>query len=64
MIEFDELYRKELINRLPLVYFFAKKKVTNMDNSNYSTVIIDSSSDTPSRKVTKAFRKPITKMQL
>jgi hypothetical protein len=64
MIEFDASYRKELAVRLPLIYFFAKKKIVDLDNYNCSTVIIDLSSDNPTRKRTTSFRKPITKIQL
>jgi hypothetical protein len=64
MIEFDDSYRKDLVNRLPLIYFFAKKKVMDLDNYNCSTVILDLSSDNPTKKRTSAFRKPITKIQL
>jgi hypothetical protein len=64
MIEFEPAYREFLKHRLPLIYFFSKKKVVDPQNYNYSTSVLDTSSDNITKKRTSLFRKPITKIQL
>jgi hypothetical protein len=64
MIEFEASYRKELLNRLPLVYFFARKRVIDIDKNDSSTVVHDPNSNVANKRRTTAFRKPITKIEL
>lgn len=64
MITFDSEYREKIKSRLPLIYFFAKKKIVDPDNYQHITVVNDIDSDLMKKKRTSIFPKPITKIEL
>lgn len=64
MIEFDAEYREKIKSRLPLIYFFARKRVVDPDNYQHVTVVKDKDSDLLQKRRTALFPKPITKIEL
>ncbi len=64
MIEFNAEYRDSLKSRLPLIYFFAKRRTVDPDNYQHITIVNDENSDLAQKRRTILFTKPITKIEI